>query len=62
MQAKMHIKRSEELALGITEERTQEVRNDFVLLNSDDLPLETALVTTNSAVTSYNKEEDMETK
>lgn len=40
MQVEIHIPRSEELALEITAERTQEVQSEFGLLNSDDLPSE----------------------
>jgi hypothetical protein len=38
MQAKIHIPRAEETALGIKEELTTEARADFHLLNSDDFP------------------------
>jgi hypothetical protein len=39
MQAKIHISRAEESALGIKEQFTMQARADFNLPNSDDLPL-----------------------
>jgi hypothetical protein len=38
MQARIHIPRAEETALGIKEEVAMEARADFHLLNSDDFP------------------------